>query len=334
MSALMPDNDVVILVPGFFGFGTFGSPDGAHISYFEHVASVLQAATGWRAEQFFSLEPPPTGPLWTRVEHLHRKVVELGERFDRLHLVGHSTGGVDVRLLVNEKFLWPGGPTERRALIDRIGHIITISAPFHGTPIADRFPIGLEMAAPIASAFSIATTPSLLEGPTQFWNVFSALLPEEWAPKDAKIGAIGALADPTVWPQIHAFLSEIVEDRRLIGDLATTAMRALNAEIEGGDRRVIESFVTVAPCPAWMPSLHPGRSVLRYLYALTYSLAHPSHASALDVPLDEITTAEGSPRIASPQARAPLGSRTESYRSARKRCMGRQPASSWPTTWT
>jgi len=304
----MQASDAVILVPGFFGFGTFGSPDGPHIAYFERVAATLQLVTGWQPEQFVSLEPPPTGPLWTRVECLHTRLEELSQRYERIHLIGHSTGGVDARLVMNTKYLWPGGPLDRRPLLDRIGHVVTVSAPFRGTPFADRFPVGLELVAPAATALSIATAPSVLEGPSQFWNAFSALLPDGWVPKDADASEIAALADPAVCPQIHAFLKHIVEDRRLIGDLSVRAMRKLNEEIDGGDHRLIESFVTVAPRPALMPTWHPGRSALRYLYALTYGFAHPSADSGLDIPLSDITTS-GEPRmITSEQAREPLGS--------------------------
>jgi hypothetical protein len=111
-----------------------------------------------------------------------------------------------------------------------------------------------------------------------------------------------------VWPDVHRFLKRLVADRRLIGDLATQAMKRLNKELQGGDMHAIESYVTVAPRPRLVPSLHPGRSGLRYFYGVAYSLAHPSDDTRLDVSIDHILTPPGTMRIASPQARTPLGS--------------------------
>ena len=57
-----------------------------------------------------------------------------------MHLVGHSTGGVDARLFANPAFdLGPDMPQARRLeMIARLGNIVTVSSPFYGTPIADH----------------------------------------------------------------------------------------------------------------------------------------------------------------------------------------------------
>lgn len=96
--------EAIILVPGLFGFATI-----AGIDYFASVKDTLTRATG--ISDILSLDTPPTGALWRRVDTLHRAVREkVSAGATKVHLVGHSTGGLDVRLLTTPRYLWPGGP--------------------------------------------------------------------------------------------------------------------------------------------------------------------------------------------------------------------------------
>src|SRR5262245_29126132 len=133
----------VLLVPGFFGFASFGRGD-ARISYFDHVAHAIQAARPefkWRIDVS---QPPPTGTRASRVQKLRNKMLDVlahgsgqdaQRRPDRLHLVGHSTGGLDARLLVNETYDLVGTDhgkphaDQRSAFIGKLGTIATLSAP-------------------------------------------------------------------------------------------------------------------------------------------------------------------------------------------------------------
>ncbi|MFN2547607.1 MAG: esterase/lipase family protein, partial [Myxococcales bacterium] len=96
--------EVVVFVPGFFGFGAFGHPDRPLIEYFARVEDALLRAHV-RPMRFAVHQPPPAGSLAERVRSLHDRIAELiaaGAR--KLHLVGHSSGGLDARLLANEKY--------------------------------------------------------------------------------------------------------------------------------------------------------------------------------------------------------------------------------------
>src|SRR5436305_13909328 len=92
-------SEVVLFVPGFCGFGTFGHPDRPLVEYFAHVEdAVLRALT--RPLRFAVHQPPPAGSLAERARSLHDKATQpLREGAGRLHLVGHSSGGADARLL-------------------------------------------------------------------------------------------------------------------------------------------------------------------------------------------------------------------------------------------
>jgi hypothetical protein len=119
---------------GFFGYDAFGSDNHPVLEYFGGVKDVLAPAlsergrrkagmTGALPDRYVVLvhEPPPTGSLDERVASLHDAVVHLMQgnklphaqvapRPDAVHLVGHSTGGVDARLLANPMYRWAGGP--------------------------------------------------------------------------------------------------------------------------------------------------------------------------------------------------------------------------------
>jgi pimeloyl-ACP methyl ester carboxylesterase len=127
--------DVALFVPGFFGFGAFGHPDRPLVEYFARVEDALLRAHV-RPLRFAVHQPPPAGSIEERVRSLHLKASELVQQgATRLHLVGHSTGGVDARLLANDRY---GGLPARAELLSKIASVITISAPFKGTPLARR----------------------------------------------------------------------------------------------------------------------------------------------------------------------------------------------------
>src|SRR5256885_15608941 len=84
--------DLVLFVPGFFGFGSFGHPDRPLIEYFARVEDAMLRAH-MRPLRFAVHEPPPAGSLAQRVRSLYSSASALMQAgAARLHLVRHSTG--------------------------------------------------------------------------------------------------------------------------------------------------------------------------------------------------------------------------------------------------
>jgi triacylglycerol lipase len=127
---------LVFLVPGFFGFTSLGA-----VSYFEDVERTLGDALRRRGVKVRVVQciTQPTASIPRRVDTLRRQVIDSGGlRAAELHFVGHSTGGLDVRMLLTPGFKVPGGEsTERIALRTRTATSVT--APHHGTPLANHF---------------------------------------------------------------------------------------------------------------------------------------------------------------------------------------------------
>jgi len=130
----------VLLIPGFFGFGKFGE-----ISYFSGVKEAIEAsfqALGLSV----TVTEVPTLPMasirWraARVRDTLAAVVGLDD--GPIHLIGHSTGGLDARLAIA-----PTASLPSRAAFhayDRVHTLVTVCAPHYGTPVATYFtrPLG------------------------------------------------------------------------------------------------------------------------------------------------------------------------------------------------
>jgi triacylglycerol lipase len=124
----------VYLVPGFFGFERLG---GVH--YFRHVEARLEQLFADMGDdvEVITVATRPTASIRKRARILARAInASHPERFDRIHVVGHSTGGLDARLLAT-----PGVSLGDVAdpIGDRIDTVISLATPNHGTPIAGFF---------------------------------------------------------------------------------------------------------------------------------------------------------------------------------------------------
>ena len=86
----------VTLVPGFFGFANLGD-----LTYFGHVHAFLRAAYAARGYEpvLHVVRTYPTASLVRRAVRLLDTLVAGAADDAPIHLVGHSSGGLDVRLL-------------------------------------------------------------------------------------------------------------------------------------------------------------------------------------------------------------------------------------------
>ena len=127
---------LVFLVPGFFGFTSIGA-----LSYFEDVEQTLALALRKRRVEarVVRCATQPTASIPRRADALRRQVIASGGlRASELHFVGHSTGGLDVRMLLTPGVKISRGDTEESiARLTRTA--ISVNTPHHGTPLANHF---------------------------------------------------------------------------------------------------------------------------------------------------------------------------------------------------
>src|SRR3954464_10094367 len=225
-------SDVILFIPGFFGFGAFGHPDRPLVEYFARVEDALLRAHV-RPVRFAVHQPPPAGSIAERVRSIHAKASELlAAGASRLHLVGHSTGGLDARLLAHPRYT---ALPERNDLIARVASVITISAPFRGTPLARRIGRGAWFAVPALWFASILASRGRLRLAGQaatLFNLAKKATLQEPTPTDDLIAQLADVDDETAH-QIRRFLGDVARDHGLVEDLTPESMHDLNRALEG-----------------------------------------------------------------------------------------------------
>jgi hypothetical protein len=125
----------IYFVPGMFGFGRLASYD-----YFAHLERALRRELQARGQDatMWVVGVSPTASVARRAACLAELVASTSTGQEPVHLLGHSTGGIDVRLLAT-----PGVslPCDDAALswLPRLASVTTMSTPHYGTPLAAFF---------------------------------------------------------------------------------------------------------------------------------------------------------------------------------------------------
>lgn len=226
--------DVVFLVPGFLGFARLGG--------FYYFADRVAATLRGHLEQELAARVPviPCSTLPTinnsladrqrfLLDYFGRIVSERLEGVERLHLVGHSTGGVDVQLLTCTRPLdgnaW--GP-DTKAVRDMIASVVTISAPHYGTGLANSR-LARVGENPLAH-------PSAIPGLVAIAGDLLALIPREMV---ALAGLKVAVPN-----DVLKFLFQIVCNRDLIADLRPGTMERIRKAFVSDPRPLVTCYGT------------------------------------------------------------------------------------------
>lgn len=128
----------IFIVPGFFGFNDIGT-----YNYFFRVKESLSRALAQMAPdrhyEIIECITLPTSSIRRRALFLLNEVINAqGDQADELYFIGHSTGGLDVRMLLTPGVKLEEGSRESEVQ-KRTKAVITISTPHYGTPLASFF---------------------------------------------------------------------------------------------------------------------------------------------------------------------------------------------------
>ncbi|MBN9203684.1 esterase/lipase family protein [Methylibium petroleiphilum] len=277
---------LVFLVPGFFGFTSLGS-----VSYFERVECFLAAALARRgyAARVVRCATQPTASIPRRAELLRRQVLRHGGlRADELHFVGHSTGGLDVRML-----LTPGvrlrGNVDRNIgerIAERTRSAISVATPNHGTPLASHF-LTLDGQTLLLILSGLATSsPGRRTVQAAAAAVALAARLDDWLGRDE--GPLDRVAagllrriradhrDP-VWK----YLREIERDQGAVLQLTPEGMELFNAAVADRPGVAYVCIAAAAPDPGSQPAglelADPEYLALRSLFRGLHALASRPH---------------------------------------------------------
>lgn len=125
----------VFLIPGFFGFVNFG-----RLVYFTHVREFLEDALSREGltVEVHRVRVKPTSSLRVRAAELLAVLRDAAPADAPLHLIGHSTGGLDARL-VTAPGLSLGDGLDVEPAARRVRSVVSVATPHRGTPLAAFF---------------------------------------------------------------------------------------------------------------------------------------------------------------------------------------------------
>jgi hypothetical protein len=127
------ESHAIYLIPGFFGFTNLG-----RFRYFAHVDRFLRERCAERSidARVHVVRTHPTASLSKRAALVMETVARTTRgRSELVHLIGHSTGGVDARLAVAPGVELPTKLDVERWAV-RVRSVVGVSSPQRGTPLA------------------------------------------------------------------------------------------------------------------------------------------------------------------------------------------------------
>jgi hypothetical protein len=251
----------IYLVPGFFGFANLGD-----LAYFGHVRDALAAALNARdvAADIHVVRTLPTASLRRRAVRLAETIAETAGAAGPIHLVGHSSGGLDARLFASPGVvLGTAAPVAR--LAGRVASVVTVASPHHGTPVASFFASLLGQR--VLALLSLATIRVLRSGRLPLALVLR--LAAVFAHLDRMAGRRVALLDQVMSQLLGDFSAvrrqavdrlfrEMQEDQSLLVQLAPESMDLLNAVVHDRPGVRMGCVVTAARRPSLGTAMTAG----------------------------------------------------------------------------
>jgi hypothetical protein len=270
----------VILVPGFFGFGRFGD-----LPYFAHVQEVLHAGLGVRgvAAEVHKVPTPPTASLAQRAARLAEAVHALCPGDEPIHLIGHSSGGLDARLLVAPGSRLPAD-VDVESLAGRVRTVTTVATPHRGTPVAAFFTGAFGQR--LLQIFSLATIHSLRYGKlplgilARLVGVFARIddvLRLEKTVLDQLYDQLLSDFSDDRRQALHDFFHEVGKDQALVPQLTPDNMEVFDASVADRGSVAYGCVTTMGRRPGvrtvWKAGIDPYAQLTHGLYAILHSLS-------------------------------------------------------------
>jgi triacylglycerol lipase len=262
-----------------FGFARLASFD-----YFEHVVRAFEErfhARG-RAARVHVVELHPTSSVRRRAAELARVVLATAGSEGPVHLAGHSTGGLDARLVASPSVHLGGSVQRSLPWLDRLCSVTTLNTPHYGTPLASFFATvsgqrllyavsALTVTALKLGAPPLAATSALVAafGRIQL-DVFELEL------VDRTVDAVVRVLDEASSRELRAWLKLLRDDQGGIVQLMPEAMDLFQAGVVDRPGVRYQSVATFAPSRAatdWLATLRsPWGTLSATIFAALYQI--------------------------------------------------------------
>ncbi len=274
----------VYLIPGFFGFASLGE-----LKYFHHVKEALEQsfAAANTDVQIHRVETLPTAAIARRATRLLEVIQETASHDDGpIHLIGHSTGALDARLLLDPE------RDSSPALLARVRTIVSVAGAHRGTPLASAFrtAFGKE----ILKLLAIMTIRTLKLGPLPVTAI--AALAGVLAAFDSAVGAKPDMIDQLQnqllddlttdrRQSLHQLFQDVADDRALLDELTPELAQHFDAQTHDRPGVKYACIVTKARRPGVRSTLEAGLSpyaqASHAVYQALYRLASFSPDTSL-----------------------------------------------------
>jgi hypothetical protein len=273
----------IYLSPGLFGFNQIGA-----YAYFKHLERGLakRMTDAGREARLHLVEAAPTASIRRRAISLVSEMARSEQPGDTIHLVGHSTGGLDARLVACRTSSL--GDHRIDALRPRIRSVTTMNTPHFGTPLASFFATvsgqrllyvlsALTVMALKVGAPPLAITSSLVAAFGRIDRVFGL----EVKLLDRITETIVRALDDASSRDLRAYLAGLRDDQGGIIQLSPESMELFCLSVEDAPGVVYQSTASFAPAPGvrhWARSLaSPWTSPSATIFTTLYQLAAMQH---------------------------------------------------------
>ena len=244
---------LIMLVPGFFGFAKLGG-----VRYFRHVEKILDARFQQAGQEvrIIPVSTSPTGSIRRRARQLADALLQAApSAHEQIHIVGHSTGGLDARLLAT-----PGVSLGPRVddFHQRIKTVVTLATPHYGTPIAAFFSNLAGKHLLFAISLLMVVSMQGVGGRSLAWLGRLLALVSRWDDLlgldnnvlDFMTRKMLAEFDAKTRDEVMRWASSITSDRGALLQVTPEGMDIFNAAAVDNPKVRYLSYVTAAPLPS------------------------------------------------------------------------------------
>jgi hypothetical protein len=264
-----------------FGFGRLASYE-----YFAHFQNALEARVRAAGDDIaiHVAQVLPNASIRRRALALNELVTRTCsfDSEERIHLVGHSTGGLDARLVASPSVSL-GVTPEAKSWRTHLASITTINAPHYGTPLASFFTtvsgqrVLRALSALTIVALSLGSPPLAAVGAlvAAFGRVDRAL-GLELEVLDRATDALLRQIDEVRSREIRDYIDAIREDNGAMVQLMPEAMDLFQAGVEDCPGVLYQSTASMAPAPSAGTFLRllsgPWAALSGSIFALLYGI--------------------------------------------------------------
>jgi pimeloyl-ACP methyl ester carboxylesterase len=260
-----------------FGFARLAS-----FEYFEHLVRAIEERFGARQREVrvHVCDVHPTASIRRRAARLSAVIAETCADEGAIHVVGHSTGGLDARLVASPNVTL--GATARLEWMPRLRSVTSMNTPHFGTPLATFF--ATVSGQRLLYAISALTVTALKLGapPLAATSALVAALGRaqpgrlELDVVDRAVESVITVLDEASSRELRAWLRLLRDDQGSVIQLTPEAMDLFCAGIldrPGVRYQCVASYATPGSARDWMATLgSPWRAASAAVFTALYNL--------------------------------------------------------------